>query len=98
MGNTVSDAQKTTARTFVTDETNNNNNVQKTPHGFNTAGMNPPPECPMHVKVEEKKPAAASGCAVAGSTDDINPLNMVCKYLISIDSKRYKLYCLSDLF
>lgn len=81
MGNTISDAQKNTTQNFVQQNKTDNNNVSKSPHNFpNVAGMNPPPECPMHVKTEEKKPVA--GCAVAGSADDINPLNMVGIYKI----------------
>lgn len=74
MGNTFSGAQKSVSLNLIqSNETNNN--VTKNPHNFNsTAGVNPPPECPMHVKVEEKKPA---GCADAGKADEINPLNMV---------------------
>lgn len=81
MGNTVSDAQKSTAQNVVQpNETNNNNSAPKNPHDHaKTAGMNPPPECPMHVKVDEKKTV---GCAVAGKADDINPLNMVQKSII----------------
>lgn len=79
MGNTVSGAQNNTAQNFV-QQNETNNNVFKNPHNFpNTTGANPPPECPMHVKTEEKKPVA--GCAVAGNADDINPLNMVRKHL-----------------
>lgn len=79
MGNTVSEAQKNTAQNFVQpNDANNNNNAgasPKNPHSYaKTSGMTPPPECPMHVKVEEKKDA---GCAVAGAPDKINPLNMV---------------------
>jgi len=44
-------------------------------HNVNTAGMSPPPECPMHVKADVKKD---TGCAAAGAADDdINPMNMV---------------------
>lgn len=78
MGNTISEAQQNTAQKFIQQNETNNNNVLKNPHNFNTTKMNPPPECPMHVKVEEQKPAA-SGCAAVGSVDDINPLNMVRK-------------------
>jgi len=75
MGNTVSGAQNLVAQSFVPQKETNNNDVPKNPHGFtNTAGMSPPPECPMHVKTDDKK---AAGCAVAGNPDDINPLNMV---------------------
>lgn len=75
MGNTVSGAQKSASQTFVQQNDSNNNDVPKNPHGLtNTAGMSPPPECPMHVKADTKKDA---GCAVAGKPDDINPLNMV---------------------
>lgn len=77
MGNTISDAQKNTTQNFVQQNESNNNNVSKNPHAnlTNTAGMNPPPECPMHIKTEEK--TSVAGCAVAGSADNINPLNMV---------------------
>lgn len=80
MGNTVSEAQKNTAQNFVQpNEMNNNSNASKNPHvHIKTAGMSPPPECPMHVKVDEKK---AAGCAVAGNADNINPLNMVNSFL-----------------
>lgn len=75
MGNTVSEAQKNTAQNFVTPNDTNNNNVPKIPHNHaNSAGKNPPPECPMHNKLNENK---KTGCAVAGTADDINPLNMV---------------------
>lgn len=75
MGNTISGVQKSVALNLVQSNETNNNNVPKNPHSFtNTAGVNPPPECPMHVKVEEKK---SGGCADAGKLDDINPLNMV---------------------
>lgn len=75
MGNTVSGAQNLVAQAFVPQKESNNNDVPKNPHGFtNTAGMSPPPECPMHVKADDKK---AAGCAVAGNPDDINPLNMM---------------------
>lgn len=74
MGNAVSEAKKN-AQAFVPLNETNNNEVPKNPHNLqSTAGKSPPPECPMHVKVEEKKPV---GCAVAGNADDINPLNMV---------------------
>lgn len=74
MGNTVSEAQKNTAQNFVQPNDINNNSAPKNPHNFNTSGMSPPPECPMHVKKEEPK---AEGCAFAGNADNINPLNMV---------------------
>jgi len=75
MGNTVSGAQKLVVQAFIPQNETNNNDVPKNPHGLsNMAGMNPPPECPMHVKTDNKQ---AAGCAVAGNPDDINPLNMV---------------------
>lgn len=79
MGNTVSEAQKNTAQNFVQPNEMNNNSATKSPHDhIKTAGMSPPPECPMHVKVDDQKVA---GCAVAGSADNINPLNMVNSYI-----------------
>lgn len=75
MGNTISEAQKNAQAFVKPNETNNNEIPNKNPHNFtSTMGKSPPPECPMHVKVEEKKPV---GCAVAGNADEINPLNMV---------------------
>lgn len=79
MGNAVSEAQKTTAQNFVpSTDANNNAPPKKSPHNFaNTAGMNPPPECPMHVKTDKTDDSKKGGCAVAGGADDLNPLNMV---------------------
>lgn len=75
MGNTVSEAQKNGSLNFVQPNETNIGDVPKNPHhNVNTAGMSPPPECPMHVKADVKKNA---GCAVAGAADDINPMNMV---------------------
>jgi len=72
MGNAVSQAQKDAPQAFV----QQNDAFSKKPHDHptSTVGVNPPPECPMHVKMDEKK---TGGCAVAGSADTINPLNMV---------------------
>lgn len=74
MGNTISEAQKSVTLNLI-QSNEANNNVTKNPHNFTTtAEKSPPPECPMHVKVEEKKPG---GCVDAGKADEINPLNMV---------------------
>lgn len=35
---------------------------------------NPPPECPMHNKIQEP---VVSECPISGGQGDINPLNMV---------------------
>ncbi|XP_050422147.1 holocytochrome c-type synthase [Adelges cooleyi] len=79
MGNTVSNAQTDAAQSFVSqDKSNSNNNVQNNPHNFATnTGQNPPPECPMHNKMDKIEEPKKSGCAVAGGLDDINPLNMM---------------------
>lgn len=38
---------------------------------------NPPPECPMHQKTEQKPEAKPSECPVQHGNSDINPYNMV---------------------
>ncbi|XP_055586363.1 holocytochrome c-type synthase [Uranotaenia lowii] len=50
--------------------------------GIDAAGVNPPPECPMHKKepaqpVVKEKPVLVSECPVKHDQSDINPLNMM---------------------
>lgn len=42
---------------------------------------NPPPECPMHQKTEQKQESKPSECPVQHG-QDINPYNMVNKHLL----------------
>lgn len=43
----------------------------------NSVGGNPPPECPMHQKTEQKADAKVSECPVQHGKSDLNPYNMV---------------------
>lgn len=74
MGNTVTAAE--VVATEIVDSLKHP--VGTTPHHHRADFKDgvPPPECPMHQKVQAP-PASGSECPVGYGSNDINPLNMV---------------------
>lgn len=75
MGNTVSAAEVVAAG--ITHAKNQDGLVPPQNHQhYNMAGAVPPPECPMHQKIESK-PSANECPVMHPDNSDINPYNMV---------------------
>lgn len=73
MGNTVTAAEVVAEN--IIHPVGTSQGVQHHHRGNYKEGV-PPPECPMHQKVQPP-PTSASECPVGYGKNDINPLNMV---------------------
>lgn len=78
MGNTVSAAEQIAAEIIRPSVVGTPVTSKYQHHHTNMKDGVPPPECPMHQKIDKKEqPVLIAECPVGYGKDDINPLNMV---------------------
>lgn len=83
MGNTVSAAEAIAAGII---QSPNKPDLVPDHKKFEFKSGTPPPECPMHQKLET---SSASECPVINNKDDINPYNMVFITYIFVAQQRF---------